>query len=604
MTPFSWKRAGVLSVFSIAVCGLALSGSLGAQGQGRAPENPDPDRYIVKFVNGGPGRAALAAAGAEVVLDLPEVGAAAARIPAQALAALAANPNIEYIEPDVPRYPFAQTTPYGIPMVQADQLSDAGAANRTVCIIDSGYSLGHEDLPSSTSVTGTNDGGSGSWSIDNCAHGTHVAGTVAALNNGVGVVGVLPNGAVNLHIIKVFGNDTTTSCSWTYSSSLINAATKCRDAGANVISMSLGGGFGNTTERDTFQSLYNRGILSVAAAGNSGNTQHSYPASYDSVISVAAIDSAKAHASFSQRNNQVELAAPGVAVRSTVPMKTGTNESLAVGGTTYEVVGMEGSPNGSGTGPLVNCGLGTSPCPGGGGQVCLIERGQITFADKVLNCQSGGGVGAVIYNNAEALFSGTLGGTATTIPSVGTSGATGAILLGLLGQSATVSKAPGHYAFFDGTSMATPHVSGVAALVWSHNTAWTNAQIREALRATAEDLGAAGRDNLFGWGLVQAKAALDHLNGTVIPPPPPPPPPPAEFTLTVTKSKQKGVNLANLSWTGSSAESFDVFRNDTRIATVSSNSYTDSGLANKSTHTYKVCEANTSTCSNSVTITF
>jgi serine protease len=595
MTPFSWTRAGMLSVFSVVVGGLALSGSLGAQGQGSGGNVPDPDRFIVKFTNPAAGRAAVGAAGGQILLDLPEQAAAAAHLPARARQALSNNPNIEYIEPDAVRYPFAQTTPYGIAMVQANLVSDASAANRTVCIIDSGYDLAHEDLPV---ATGTNVTGTGQWSVDGCGHGTHVAGTIAALTNDLGVVGVLPNGKVGLHIVKVFGS----SCSWAYSSSLVSAANICRNAGAHIISMSLGGSTSTITERSAFQGYYdNDGILSVAAAGNAGNTAHSYPASYDSVVSVAAIDSAKAHASFSQRTNQVELAAPGVAVRSTVGMNAGTEESLTVSDTGYEVVGMEGTPSATGTGALVDCGLGTSACAGAAGKVCLIQRGQISFADKVRNCQAGGGVGAVIYNNAEALFSGTLGGTVTTIPSVGTSGTTGAILLGRLGQPASVTTGPGHYSFYDGTSMATPHVSGVAALVWSHNTTWTNAQIRSALTATAEDLGAAGRDNSFGWGLVRAKAALDHLNGGGTEPPPPPDP---TFTLTVTKSKQKGVNVANLSWSGSTATSFDVTRNGSILVTMSGSSFADSGLANKSTHTYQVCHAGTTTCSNSVTITF
>jgi serine protease len=58
--------------------------------------------------------------------------------------------------------------------------------------------------------------------------------------------------------------------------------------------------------------------------------------------------------------------------------------------------------------------------------------------------------------------------------------------------------------------MATPHVSAVAALVWSYNTSWTNARVRKALEATAEDRGAAGRDNYYGWGIVRAKNALDY----------------------------------------------------------------------------------------------
>jgi serine protease len=76
--------------------------------------------------------------------------------------------------------------------------------------------------------------------------------------------------------------------------------------------------------------------------------------------------------------------------------------------------------------------------------------------------------------------------------------------------------------------MATPHVSAVAALVWSHFPECTPSAIRHALSVSAEDLGDAGRDVSFGFGLVQAKAAFDQLaaNGCVEPPPPPPPPPP------------------------------------------------------------------------------
>jgi serine protease len=59
--------------------------------------------------------------------------------------------------------------------------------------------------------------------------------------------------------------------------------------------------------------------------------------------------------------------------------------------------------------------------------------------------------------------------------------------------------------------MASPHVAGIAALIWSNNTRWTNAQIREALESTARDLGPPGRDNSSGFGLVQGKAALDFL---------------------------------------------------------------------------------------------
>ncbi|WP_040788333.1 S8 family serine peptidase, partial [Massilia niastensis] len=212
---------------------------------------PDTTRIIVSFK---PGAAALlkstvGALKGSVKHEIFGMNAMAVEVPAVALKGLENNPNVEYIEEDVVRRPFALTSPstgtpyasgqlvpYGIKLVQADQLSDAGAGNRKVCIIDSGYDRNHEDL-SANSVTGEYDAGTGWWYTDENHHGTHVAGTIAAINNsGVGVVGVNPNKQLKLHIVKVFGKD-----GWAYSSTLTSAANKCGAAGANVISMSLGG---------------------------------------------------------------------------------------------------------------------------------------------------------------------------------------------------------------------------------------------------------------------------------------------------------------------------------------------------------------------------
>jgi len=504
-----------------AIVGLGLLSSGWAA---EAQPSPDPDRYIVKFRDERLGRGAVRGAGGDLLLDLPWLSAAAARIPAVAVQGLRNNPNIEYLETDPPRYPLSQATPYGIKMVQADQVSDGGASAVKVCIIDSGYDVGHEDLPFGANVGGTDDSGAGPWDEDGSGHGTHVAGTIVALNNALGVLGVLPNGVVNVHIVRVFGDDG----AWAYSSTLIHATNQCQNNGADVISMSLGcngSRCSSTTERNQFESLYSGGVLSFAAAGNAGNTQLSYPAAYDKVISIGAVGENKVLASFSQRNSDVELVAPGVAVLSTVPTGTGFDVSLVVGGDGYEASALAGSFEGTGSGTLVDCGLGTSACPGAEFNVCLIQRGSITFADKVLNCQSGGGVAAVIYNNVSGMLSGTLGTTSTTIPSVGVSQETGSVLLGRLGQPSAVSVDDGHYDFFSGTSMATPHAAGVAALVWSHNPSWTNVQIRTALQASAEDLGAAGRDNSYGFGLVRAQAALTHLGGG---------PPPSTSTPTST----------------------------------------------------------------------
>jgi len=555
---------------------------------------PDPNRVWVKFKPGGGAavEAALRAAGAQTHYRFDQLRAFAATVPPQALQGLRNNPNIEYVEADAPRYPSAQTTPWGISRVQAPETVATGA-NGTgikVCVIDSGINAGHEEF-AGISMTGYPSG----WNNDSCGHGTHVAGTIAAANNSVGVVGVSP-AKVSLHIVKVFDG---ASCGWSYSSTLVDAANRCQSAGAKVISMSLGGSVSSATENTAFANLNSSGILSIAAAGNAGNSTFSYPASYASVVSVAATDSANAKASFSQYNSAVDIAAPGVGVLSTYPFK---DADLTVGGSSYLVSALDGTRQSTAAGALVNGGL----CDSVGswaGKVVLCERGVISFAQKVTNVTSGGGAAAAIYNNAPGGFSGTLNGS-STIPAVSMSQEDGqSLVAGALGQNASVSTVPvsnaSGYAYMDGTSMATPHVSGVAALVWSANPAATNAAVRSALESTALDLGAAGRDNNFGYGLVQAFDATEALlgggggGGT----------PPANLTASkgaVAKSK----STITLGWTGG-ATRVDVRRNGGVVAGNLNNAgtYAESVRA-RGSYTYQVCNAGTSECSGSVTVSF
>ena len=495
--------AGLL-VVSSAAC-FADFGETDSDSLAISPDN----RYIIHFADD---RGFVAARShGDVLLNLDRQNAVAAHVPERALEALANSPGVEAIEVDPPRFPLAEQIPYGIEMVQADLVPEGDATGDiTVCVIDSGYDINHEDLPSGSNVTKSDISDTGDAFTDGCGHGTHVTGTINALSNDKGVVGVLPSGDLNIHVVKYF-ND---SCGASFASSLIAAANECVDAGADVINMSLGGSFRNRTEEAAFNELYETGaVLSVAAAGNDGNNRRSYPASYDGVISVAAIDENKEKAEFSQSNSDVELAAPGVGVLSTVPMGSAEVASFSVEDDGIAANGMDGSPQAAGSGPLVDCGLGTSTCEGAEGAVCLIERGEISFADKVLACQDGGGVAAVIYNNEDGPLFGTLGDVVTEIPSAGITRDDGEALLDDLGADASLSVEPGHYAAQNGTSMASPHVAGVAALVWSHHPDLGPSEIRQALAATAEDLGSPGRNNDYGFGLVQAKAALDLLSG-------------------------------------------------------------------------------------------
>lgn len=505
-----------------------------------AQEGEGPGRFMVKFRERGHHGNAVRAAGGSPVHEFPELGVVAAWLPEPALRGLAHDPHVILIEADAPRYPLAQSTPYGIPMVQADQVAEGpGVGSVKVCVIDSGYYLDHEDLQDGN-VAGTNNAGTGNWFEDTCGHGSHVAGTISALSNTVGVVGVLRSGSVPLNIVKVFNGS---SCAWAYSSDLIHALTQCRNAGSKVVSMSLGGDSPTVAEESAFNSAWSAGVLSVAAAGNDGTSAAHYPASYSTVLSVAAVDSTKTVAGFSQKNAQVDVAAPGVAVLSTVPIAE-TN-TVTTGGVTYTGTWIEFAARTNGvTGELVNGGL----CLATGawsGKVVLCERGGGTFLLKVQNVQASGGLAAVIYNNVAGGFSGTLSaGNSSAIPAIGITQANGQFLaanrIGTLATVVSRTQAGSTYEAWSGTSMATPHVSGVAALVWGHNPAWTNAQIRSALETTAEDRGISGWDSSYGWGIVQAKAALDSLTGGTPPPTatrtPTAAPPPPTATRTPTSA--------------------------------------------------------------------
>lgn len=512
-------------------------------------ESGNKARVFVQFVPGMRGNVekALARVGGEFHYAFDQLDTFSVSVPVAALNGLMNNPNVVMIEEDAPRFPISiekskiakpasvslptQVVPYGIDMVQARDIWDANcdgmidegavtAANRTVCVIDSGVLTDHEDLVGMNFIGGYTTIPTG-VTHDMDGHGTHVAGTITAVNNAVGVVGVTP-GTVGYYSVRVFGDDG----NWAYASTLIDAANRCASAGANIISMSLGGSKSSRTEQKGFDKLYANGVLSIAAAGNDGTTGYSYPASYSSVMSVAAIDENKVVADFSQKNDQVEIAAPGVGVLSTIP-KLDYNV-LTVSGFQYFGNYIEYSARGTADGPLADGGI----CDTVGawtGNIVLCQRGTNSFYEKVINAQNGGAVAAIIYNNEPGNFFGTLGdGSSSAIPAMSLSMEDGAYLvankLGIVSnvESNLYWPVTNNYEYYDGTSMATPHVSAVAALVWAAKPTATNAEVRDALTVTAEDLGAAGKDTSYGYGLVQAKAATDYLVGEVTPPDEPP----------------------------------------------------------------------------------
>jgi len=291
---------------------------------------------------------------------------------------------------DSPASAFEET-PWGITMVQAPALWDIRPRTKmTVCVVDTGYDAGHEDLPTieDHDVDGWNPtSGDGLWNVDGNGHGTHCAGTIGAIGgNDKGVTSVNPDPTdFKFYIGK--GLRDNGSGPW---SDVLAAVEKCASEGSKVISMSLGGaGNPGSIHEEVYKKLYDDDILIIAAAGNEGNSRDFYPASYKHIMSVGAVDSSKNKAWFSVYNDQTEIAAPGVNVFST-------------------------------------------------------------------------------YKN-------------------------------------------GRYAELSGTSMACPHVAGVALMLWSYFPNCKNSQIRNVLLRSAEDRGEGECNPQYGHGIIQGKAAYDLL---------------------------------------------------------------------------------------------
>lgn len=244
----------------------------------------------------------------------------AVEVPITALNGLLLNPNVVGVEFDAEVQILGKTTsqppqtlPWGVNRIDAELATGTGAGV-TVCIVDTGIDKDHPDLQANIAGgrnfvvnRGTLD--PTKWDDDN-GHGTHVAGTVAAVNNTIGVVGVAPQ--ASLLAAKVLNRQGSG-----YLSDVIAGIDYCVASGAEVVSMSLGTSSDVQAMHNAVDAAYASGVLLIAAAGNDYGGAVSYPAAYDSVIAVSATDSNDSLASFSSIGAQVELAAPGVGILST-----------------------------------------------------------------------------------------------------------------------------------------------------------------------------------------------------------------------------------------------------------------------------------------------
>ena len=524
------EQLKTLLIASAAVLALVAVGPAAA----RTESAPALERLLVGFERtpAASERAHVAREGGQVLKAIPEANALAVRMNPRAAERLVARGIASYVEADELRYPLslasAELAPslsnglYGLVTTRATEVHSVGRSGAGIkaCVADSGVDYTHPDIAPRyrAGIDEVSNDFNPSWGGDvHETHGTHVAGTVlAARGNDQGVYGVAYG--ADLYYARVLGYNPATGLVQGSSSDIMGGVRWLVDQGCKVVNLSLGGGRRMKTEERFYADMDKRGALVVAASGNDSATAVSYPAAYSTVLSVGAVDVNNARASFSNTGAGLDISAPGVLVLSSYPAGTGSESAVTAGSASYRSFGMEyaGKTSAAGVaGALVDCGLGLAgQCPAAvAGNVALIQRGSISFAEKVQNATSAGAAAAIVYNNAPGDFVGTLGDPGAWIPAVSVSDTSGAALRGAVGTTVTVVNLASSWEHSDGTSMATPHVSGVAALVWSVNPSMSDEAVEDHLKATAQDLGAAGYDTTFGYGLVNARAAVTRAGG-------------------------------------------------------------------------------------------
>ena len=466
----------------------------------------------------------------------------------EAMALYAASEIVEHVEKHALRYPDRTANDsylnlqWGLANIKASEAWDItqGKPEVIVAVIDTGVDYRHPDLQGNIWINrGWDFAGArekdeahtvqDSDPMDVDGHGTHVSGIIAAMgNNGLGIAGI--NWQAKIMALKVEADNS----QYFQDFSVIDAIHYAIDHGAKIVNCSFGGSGRSDDEEAAFTALKDAGVLAVCAAGNDGTNNDStahYPDGYnlDNIISVAASDSDDKLASFSNYGpTSVDLMAPGVRIYSTILEGTKTDALVRIGGANpveYPALGMHyaGQTDENGiTGTAYSCGQGyTDQFPAGlTGYVAVIQRGDrdgtsFYFNQKVQNAQAAGAKSVIIYNNVVDDFDrngGTLGDPGGWVPTVSITKAIGEALIALGTPVVTLINKPVvvPYYYMSGTSMAAPHVTGVAGLLKAQCPSLTYSEIKSAILNTVDKIESVAGKMVSG-GRLNAFAALRSL---------------------------------------------------------------------------------------------
>ncbi|RMG26089.1 MAG: hypothetical protein D6732_21665 [Methanobacteriota archaeon] len=428
--------------------------------------------------------------------------------------------------------------PWGINAIGAPDVWEQSLGKReiVVAVIDTGVDYLHPDLKASIwnntdeilnglddddngyvdDIRGWNffDGNNDPMDLFPSSHGTHVAGVIAASLNGLGVVGVALN--VTVMPLKVFGTSNTEGAK-----GLADAIRYAIDNGAWILSMSLGSAGVSMTVRKAIEEAWEAGLLLVSATGNSGSSFVEFPAALPEVIAVSALWENLTSAGFSNRGSSNEISAPGVRINSTVRHNASYESVLTVNSTVYQSNWVVNASEHEISGFLVDGGQGfPDELEDVEGKIVLLQRGALSIEEKLTNVAIAGAIGAIVYNDLPGRFYSQVM-EPMSIPAVTISGKDGELFSGLLlannSLSVDLNVRRVSYGLLSGTSMAVPHVSGAAALIWSLNMSLSNAEVRTLLNRGTIDAGKPGPDSDYGFGRLNVSRAVSLLKDSSFP---------------------------------------------------------------------------------------